>query len=297
MTRGFHKQHSGANLGSHAALGEVTFSQILLGLGHCDGVQSLLVFLAEIDVDLRHIGEDVELVGANLDGSHGGSQVLVDDRLNAHMHAVLLDDRDTTATNSDDDIALVGQTLHQFNILNVNRFWRGNHLAPAFAFRVFLVDGTRFGGVFFGLFLGVIRSNRLGGILEHRVVLVDEHLCHEGNHVAVDVFLHHHLFEPHLNHVADLALGLGTTHVHRHSRQPKLLQTSLILEQHIAHLRTVAVADDQIITLFQERQQRLASVGHILHLFLACTFLTASQKGVSAESDNSQFLHYSLFKI
>ena len=57
VTRGFHKQHSGANLGSHAAFGEVTFSQILLGLSHCDGVQSLLVFLAEIDVDLRHIGE------------------------------------------------------------------------------------------------------------------------------------------------------------------------------------------------------------------------------------------------
>ena len=264
----------------------MTGFEILFSLSHRDGIESLLVFLPEVDVDLRHVGEDVELIGTDLDGRHSRSQVFVDNSLNTHMDAILLDDRNTAATHGDDDIAFLSQPLDQLDVLDVDRLGRSHHLTPAFTLGVFLVDSARGSGIGIGLLLSIIRANRLGGVLEHRVVLVDEHLGHESHHITVDVFLHHHLLQTHLNHVANLALGLGTAHIHRHCGDAVSFASG-VLEQHIAHLRAVAVTDNQIITLFQEGQQRLASISHILHLFLASAFLSASQKRVSTKGDDS----------
>ena len=61
----------GADLRSHAAFGKVSLFEQFLGLGNRDGVQCLLVLLAEIDIHLGYIGEDVELVGTNLNGAQG----------------------------------------------------------------------------------------------------------------------------------------------------------------------------------------------------------------------------------
>ena len=67
MAGGFDEEDGGANLGCHAAFGELAVGEVLLGFCHGDGVQGLLIFLAEVDEDLRYVGEDVELVGTNLD--------------------------------------------------------------------------------------------------------------------------------------------------------------------------------------------------------------------------------------
>ena len=284
------KHNGSTHLRSHRAFGKLALLKVLLGLGDGDSVKSLLVLLTEIDVDLRHIGEDVELIGTDLDSAEGAGKVFVDDSLYARHTVALFDNGNAAAADSHNHIALFGQLLNDLDIVDTHRFRRSHNLAPAVALGVFLVRGTRLGGKLLSLFLSVVRSDRLGRVLEHRVKLIDSHLSHQRHNVALNVVAGHHVAQSHLNHIGYRALSLSHAEIHRHSFYA-LGAACLVLQHNVAHLRTVAVADNHVIVAFQQVAQTFASLLHIVKLFFICTLLTATQQCVSAKSDYCEFLH------
>src|SRR5699024_7031800 len=76
---GLGKAHGGLDLGQHGAGREVALGAVLGGLGGGDGVQPLLLGLAEVDGGLLDGGEDDEVVGVELLGEDLAGEVLVDD--------------------------------------------------------------------------------------------------------------------------------------------------------------------------------------------------------------------------
>ena len=61
-----------------------------------------------------------------------------------------------------------------------------------------------------------------------------------------------HISEALLYQITDRALSLRHTEIHGHGLEVENLLASLMLQHHIAHLRTIAMADDKIITLFHD---------------------------------------------
>ena len=110
-------------------------------------------------------------------------------------------------------------------------------------------------GILVSFLAAVIRTYRLGRIDEHRIFLVHHHAGHESHHIALDIFLGKHISEALFNQIADRALGLGNTEIHRHGLKVEDLLASLMLQHHIAHLRTIAMTDDKIITLFNDTDE------------------------------------------
>ena len=182
---------------------------------------------------------------------------------------------------------MLSKLLHQVNVLDSNRFRRCNHLTPATAFGVFPIDGARLCSIFLSFFLGVIRANGLGRVLEHGVVLVNHDLGHKSDDIAFQAFLGKGLAQTHLNHETNQTLGLSDTEVDRHARHSKLMVTSLMLQHHIAHLRAITVTYHQVVIFFQEGKQGMARLRDVFHLFPVGSLLSASQQCVSAESDDS----------
>ena len=86
--------------------------------------------------------------------------------------------------------------------------------------------------------------------MEHRIKLVHSHLGDQGHNITLDIIASHHVAQSHLNHVGNTALRLGHTEVHRHSLDAHGL-SSLMLQHHVAHLRTVTVTNHHIIVSFQ----------------------------------------------
>ena len=101
----------------------------------------------------------------------------------------------------------------------------------------------------------------------------------------------HHIAQTHLDEVGNGALGLCHAEVHRHRLNTGALAL-LVLQHHVAHLGTVAVPDDDVIVALQQIVQRLASLFHILYLFLISAFLAATKQGIAAKSHHSKFSHF-----
>ena len=55
------------------------------------------------------------------------------------------------------------------------------------------------------------------------------------------------------------------------------------------------MADNQVVSFFQERHQVFAGVLHIFQLFGEGSFLPRAQQRVAPESNHSKFGHISLF--
>ena len=117
----FHEHDSGADLGGHGALSKHALGKVIACLGHRHGVQRLLRRLAEINVDLGNVREDVKAVRLHLKGGKGACEVLVYDGLNAFVAVSVLYNGDSAATNGDNYAALARQALYQIYIINVKK--------------------------------------------------------------------------------------------------------------------------------------------------------------------------------
>lgn len=102
----------------------------------------------------------------------------------------------------------------------------------------------------------------------------------------MDVIASHHVAQTHLDEVGNGALRLGDAKVHGHGLDAGEL-AGLVLQHHVAHLRAVAVADNDVIVALEQGAETLTGVLHILNLLAIGAFLAASQESISPESNNS----------
>ena len=201
--------------------------------------------------------------------------------------AGLPDDGDAAAPAGDDDLPLAGEPGDDVHVGDVHRRGGGDDLAPATALRVLLIYGAGLGGQAFRFFGRVERAYGFGRILEHRVLGVDFHPRHQGDDPAGgDAARVQDAVHRRLDHVRDGPLGLRAAHVHGHFLKPEGVSAGLLLEQDVAYLGTVPVADDDVIAPPDEREDLPASVFDVLKLFLVGPFLVASEQRVAAEGEH-----------
>ena len=67
-----------------------------------------------------------------------------------------------------------------------------------------------------------------------------------------------------LDHITYGALRFGHTEIHRHHLQVVGLATGIVLQEHISHLRTVTVADNEIVVSGNKLHQRVAGILYVL---------------------------------
>ena len=95
---------------------------MFLCLFNGDSAEGCLILLTEIDICLRYISEDIELISLDTDCCQSGGEVLIYNSLNASLTALIFNDRDTAATDSDYDISGIGKLFHNINISDFHRF-------------------------------------------------------------------------------------------------------------------------------------------------------------------------------
>ena len=128
-----------------------------------------------------------------------------------------------------------------------------------------------------GFFLGDVRAHGFGGVLEERVVAIDFHVREQRHGVFVPAFLGEDVAQALLDERSDGALRFGDAEVQRHVLHLEGLLAGLVLQHHVAHLRTVAVADDDIVTVFDQRDQVAAGLRNVFDLLLIGASLFAFQ--------------------
>ena len=298
-----HKQDGGSYLGGHGALRKLAFCEVLLCLGHREGVQRLLVLFPEVDVHLGHVRKDVKLVRPNAVGTQGRCQVLVDDRL----YALSFDDGDAPAAHGDHNIAFAGQAAHQLHVPDADGDRRRHHLPPPAALRVFPVRwpvGAGHDVVIPGLTsvipgltgnLLVIRPYRLGGVPEGRIIGLHFYTGNQRNYLAVQGMFGQHAVHATLDEIGNGTLRFRAAKIHGLGGQAIFLFAGLVPQQAVSYLRTIAMADNQVVPFFQERHQVLAGALHIFQLFGEGALLARAQQRVAPESNHSKFGHISLF--
>ena len=71
---------------------------------------------------------------------------------------------------------------------------------------------------------------------------------------------------------------------------------NLVPQEAVSYLRTIAMADNQVVSFFQERHRVLEGALHIFQLFGEGTFLPRAQQGVAPKANHSKLSgHISLF--
>ena len=109
---GLSELNSSLNLGQHGAGSELASSDVLLSLCGGQVSQPLNVGLTEVDSNLLNCGQDDQAVSIQLLCQNTGSEVLVDDSCcTLQVMALGLDNRDTAAAASDDNLASFDQSL------------------------------------------------------------------------------------------------------------------------------------------------------------------------------------------
>ena len=139
-----------------------------------------------------------------------------------------------------------------------------------------------------GLALGHEGADGLGGVLERGVCGVDLDLGEDGGHAARDAAALHLLAQGVLQVVADVALAHGATDGQR-ARDVLLRVGAGELGHGVgnhAHLRAVAVDDDDLVALLDEVNDGAGGVLDRLHLLRKVL-----AKGVSAEGDDDALAH------
>ena len=105
----------------------------------------------------------------------------------------------------------------------------------------------------------------------------------------------------HAVHAAFYEVGNGTLRfraakIHGLGGESIFLFAGLVPQEAVPHLRPIAMADDHVIALFQERHQVLAGALHIFQLFGEGPFLPGTEQGVAPKGNHSKFSgHISLF--
>jgi hypothetical protein len=131
--------------------------------------------------------------------------------------------------------------------------------------------------------LRVERADRLGRLVEGRVVLVDDDLGDERGDLLVDGPPPQLVDDRPLQHEAHAALGHGVADVERIGRD--LVGRLLHLDEEVPDLRPVAVDDDELVAFADEMDHELGRPLGVPHLLGLQTPLVFGQHGVAAESD------------
>ena len=169
-----HKQDGGSYLGGHGALCELAFCEVLLCLGHREGVQGQLVLFPKVDIHLGYVRENIKLVRTDAVGTQGRCQVFVDDGL----YALSFDDGNAAAAHGDHNVTFAGKAAYQLHVPDADGDRRSHHLAPPAALRVLAVI-TLTGNLF------IIRPYRLGGVPERRIIGLHLYTGDQRDHLAV----------------------------------------------------------------------------------------------------------------
>ena len=122
----------------------------------------------------------------------------------------------------------------------------------------------------------VDRADRLGWMFECGVVPINADRSQQGSDDAPT----EPVLQLLLDHVADHALRLGAQHVEREGTGTGVCR----LQGEQAHLRPVAMGDDELVTLGDQNSQRLRRAAHIGALRHCVHRLTALEEGVAAKS-------------
>ena len=283
---GLGKRHGGLHLRQHRAGGKlplvhVTARQLRRQVG-----EPLLIFLAEVDGDLLHGGQDDEHIRVEQLGKLCRGKVLVDNGGCAVELSVLADDGDAAAADGDDDGTGVHERLHGVLFNDVDGLGRGNDLTVAAAcvldhgVALFLCDA-------FCRFLVVERADGLRRLLEGGIVLRDEHLRDDGRHILVHPARGKLVADGVLEVVADVALAHGAALRERHvGLDGAGLCGGGHTEIDHADLRAVAVRNDDLVAFGDQIDDGLRGLAHQRELLSR-----RIAQGVAAESDHNSFTH------
>ena len=237
----------GLHLGAHAAARELAGGGVLAQLGDGDAAQGPGGRRAEVHHDVGDVGGDDQGVGVELAGEDRGGEVLVDDGLDAAQRGAVLavvGDRDAAAAGADDDEAGPGQRVDRGGVDDGLRLGRGDHAAPALLAAVLPDLAERDEPL--RLLARQEPADRLGGSRKpgssaSTRVRVTRPAVRCGRPRAVSA-----ASSSSVSVKRDGGLGLGDAPVQRHRRHD--VRGELVLDQQVAHLRSVAVGQDDLDT-------------------------------------------------
>ena len=230
-------------------------------------------------------GEKDEHVGVAVLAEKRAGHVLVDDRRNALVAAVVVGvtyHGDATAAAGDDDELVVEQVEDRVGLDDAAGARARDHAAIASAGVLDELEGRVLLGLRLSLLLREEGADGLGGVLEARVIGVDLDLGHDGCHVPLPARLVHLRAEPLLEVVADIALAHGAALGKVHDGNLGVLRGGdgeRLLDH--AHLGAVPVGDDDLGVLVDDAEKRGRRGADALDLLLGRV-----SEGVAPEGDD-----------
>ena len=259
---------------------------VLFRLLHGHFAEALLVGLAPVDAHAVNGGQDDQSVGLDQLSQLGGGKVLVDDSGRAVELAVSAHDGNAAAADGNDHTAVLDEGVDGVLLNNVDGLGRRNDLTVAAA--CVLNHGIAlFRCDLFRSFLVVESADGLGGVLEGRVVLVHQNLCHNGGNFLFHSTLGQLVADGVLQMVADVALAHSAALRERHIGLDGLgLGSGGHTKVDHAHLGAVAVGNDDLVALGDQVNNGLCRLGDESELFIR-----GIAQSVAAESDYDSFRH------
>jgi hypothetical protein len=238
---------------------------------------------AEAALDACHVREDQEHGRLDVASEDRGRGVLVHHALDADQARAVLDHRDAAAPRRDHDDALGDEASDHGRLDDRVRRRRGDH-PPEPAVGVGLEGPPLLLGEHLRLLLLVEGPDRLRRVAEGRVVGRHARERQDRRHGPLHPPLEEHVADRHLEQVADLPLAQRPAHVERHRVHP--LPSRLLLEEDPAHLRAVAVGDDDLPPRRRDVGDPLGGqAGRAVHV-LERVLLAATEQRVAAERDD-----------
>ena len=237
--------------------------ETLRGVG-VQHVKRALLRRAEIQADVVDRREDEQIVRTHGLGQTGTGKVLVDDGVDPEIVPVrVARDRHTAAAAGDDDILIVEQVQDRAPLDDVHRLRRGDDTPPAAPGILAHMQGRV--AVLHPLCRGrvVKRADGLCRRTKRGVVRVDDDLRDDRRHLPRHTLRTQRTAQPLLQMIADIALTHGRALRQRHGRDGGVRFRGGV-ERRLDHadLRTVAVADDDLVSLMDEPDERRAGGGH-----------------------------------
>ena len=130
----------------------------------------------------------------------------------------------------------------------------------------------------------------LVGVFEGGIVLVDEHLGHDGYHEPAGVMPPKLVQQALLQDVPETALGHADQHVE--GQGGHLVPGALVLDQEASDLRSVAVRDHQFVPAADEGHEDLGDVVGVSLVVLDGSGFTLLHEGMPAHGDDQDRLGY-----